>query len=145
MITYRAEQTINRPVDQVFPYIADPRLHPQWMEVTDVEQLTPGEVGVGTTVRIMMNMGSRRASFTWEVTEFEPDAKVSYRTVDGPMHWDGTFTVRSRGDAATHITASGRVGLRGLMRLMEPFIRGEVRRGEANELVRLKDLLEGGA
>jgi hypothetical protein len=43
---------------------------------------------------------------------------------------------------ATRIIGSGRLMLKGWRRVMEPFMGGEVRRGEAAELRRLKDLLE---
>jgi uncharacterized protein YndB with AHSA1/START domain len=142
MISYRIEETINRPVHEVFPYVANPTLYPQWMPMSDVEIATPGQVRVGSTARAMMKVGSRMAPFTFEVTEYTPDASLTFGTIDGPMNWEGTFEVESVRGSATRITSSGRVGLKGWQRLLEPFMGGEVRRGEAAELRKLKDLLE---
>jgi len=142
MISYRAEETINRPVREVFPYVTDPTLHPHWMPMSDVELATPGEVRVGFRVREKMKVGSRMAPFTFEVAKYTPDASLTFATIDGPVNWEGTYEVESLGETATRITSSGRVSLKGWQRLLEPFMRGEVRRGEAAELRKLKDLLE---
>ena len=145
MINYRTEQTINRPVADVFPYVAEPTLYPHWMPVSEVRVATPGGTRVGASAQMQMKMGSRSAPFTYEVTEYEPNAKVRFRTTEGPMGWDGTFTLEPIGAGATRIVGSGSIQLKGWQRLMAPFMRGEVQRGEAAELAALKKLLESQA
>jgi uncharacterized protein YndB with AHSA1/START domain len=145
MITYRIEETINRPVGEVFRYVADPKLYAEWMPVSEVQVTTPGEVRVGSTARAMMKMGSRMAPFTWKITEYTANASLTFGTIEGPVNWDGTFEVSPAPGAATRIISSGRVGLKGWQRLLEPFMAGEIRRGEGAELRRLKDLLERSA
>jgi uncharacterized protein YndB with AHSA1/START domain len=142
MISYQVEETINRPVHEVFRYIADPTLYAEWMPVSDVHVATPGEVRIGSTARAMMKVGSRMAPFTWEVTGYHADASLAFRTIEGPVNWDGTYEVSPTEGAATRIISSGRLGLKGWQRLLEPYMSGEIRRGEAAELNRLKDLLE---
>jgi len=142
MISYRVEETIKRPVHEVFPYLADPTLHPEWMPVSDVQVTTAGETRVGSTVREMMKAGSRMAPFTWEVTEYQADVRLAFRTIEGPMNWEGSFRVEPVDGATTRVIGSGKLGLKGWQRLLEPFMGGEVRRGEAAELRKLKDLLE---
>jgi hypothetical protein len=107
-----------------------------------VELGTPGEVRVGFRVREKMKVGSRMAPFTFEVARYMPDASLTFATIDGPVNWEGTYEVESLGETATRIISSGRVSLKGWQRLLEPFMHGEVRRGEAAELRKLKDLLE---
>ena len=145
MIKYRIEETINRPVQEVFPYLADPTLHPKWSPVSEVEVAPPGEIRVGTTVREMMKMGSKMAPFSWQVTEYNPGSSFSFHSVEGPMRWDGSYAVEPAGDGATRVIGLGQVGLKGWQRLLEPFMGGEIRRGEAAELGKLKALLEGPA
>ena len=43
MIGYQIEETISRPIAEVFRHVSDPRLHPQWSDVSDVQVATPGE------------------------------------------------------------------------------------------------------
>jgi hypothetical protein len=142
MIRYRIEATINRPVQDVFPYLADPTLHLQWSPVSDVQVAPPGETRVGTTVREMMKVGSRMAPFSWEVTQYEPGASFAFRTIEGPMRWDGSYAVAPIGDNATQVIGLGSVALKGWQRLLEPIFRREIQRGEAAELGKLKALLE---
>ena len=142
MISYHIEETINRPIAEVFRYVSDPTLHPQWSDVSDVQVATPGEVRIGTQVQESMKMGSRMVPFTWEVTALEANSKMAFRTTDGPMTWEGGYEVSAGENGGTRITGWGRLGLKGWRRVLEPFMGGEVRRGEAAELRRLKDLLE---
>lgn len=142
MISHRIEATINRPIHEVFPYLADPTLHPTWSPVSDVEVAPPGEMRVGTTVREMMKVGSKLAPFSWEVTEYSPGTSFAFHTIEGPMRWDGSYAVAPVGDGATRIIGLGQVGLMGWQRLLEPFMGREIRRGEAAELGKLKALLE---
>lgn len=142
MIKYRIEETINRPVDEVFPYLADPTLHPTWSPVSDVHVTPPGEMRVGTTVREMMKVGSKMAPFSWEVTEYSPGTSFAFHTIEGPVRWDGSYAVSRAGDGATRIIGLGQVGLNGWQRLLEPFMGREIQRDEAAELGKLKALLE---
>jgi uncharacterized protein YndB with AHSA1/START domain len=143
VIRYTIAETIERPADEVFPYLADPMLYPQWMPVHDVTIQTPGEIGIGTTARASMKEGSRDSMFAWTVTSFDPGRKVGFRTTEGPMDWEVEFSVQPSG-AAAQVTSSGRIRMHGLMRLLEPFMGGEIRKNEAGELRHLKELLEGG-
>ena len=145
MIRYRIEETINRPMEEVFPYLADPTLHPKWSPVSDVEVAPPGEIRVGTTVHEMMKMGSKMAPFSWQVTDYRPGTSFAFHSIEGPMNWDGSYAVAPAGDGATRVIGLGQVGLKGWQRVLEPFMGGEIRRGEAAELGKLKTLLEGPA
>lgn len=142
MIKYRIEETINRPMQEVFPYLADPTLHPKWSPVSDVEVAPPGEIQVGTMVHEKMKVGSKMAPFSWQVTAYSPGTSFAFHGIEGPMRWDGSYSVASDGDGATRVVGLGQVGLKGWQRLLEPFMGGEIRRGEAAELGKLKALLE---
>jgi len=143
MISYRIEETINRPISEVFPYIGDPTLHAKWMDVSDMRVTTPGEMRVGSTVQGLMKARARMIPFGWEVTAFQEGVSLAFRTTEGPMNWEGSYEVAAADGTSTRVTGSGRLGLKGWQRLLEPFMGGEVRRGEAAELRKLKDLLEG--
>ena len=145
MIKYRIEETINRPVHEVFPYLADPTLHPKWSPVSEVEVVPPGEMRVGTTVREKMKVGSKMAPFSWQVTEYSPGTSFAFHTDRGTDALGWLVRGAPAGDGATRVVGLGEVGLKGWQRLLEPFMGGEIRRGEAAELGKLKALLEGPA
>ena len=52
--------------------------------------------------------------------------------------------LEATGPESTRVVWAGSLGLTGLMRLVEPLFAGEIRAGEAAELVRLKERARGG-
>jgi uncharacterized membrane protein len=82
-----ASVTINRPAGEVFAFLADFENEPEWNSFTvDAAKLTPGLVGVGTRYRTVGRvMGAKKESET-EVTAYEPDTYVAWRSVSG-LSW----------------------------------------------------------
>ena len=67
----------------------------------------PGEIRIGTQVREMMRVGSRMVPFTWEFTDYQADAKMAFRTIEGPMNWEGGYEVAANENGATRIIGLG--------------------------------------
>jgi hypothetical protein len=76
-----------------------------------------------------------------EVVELEPDRRFVARVTHPKFDWLATTDLEPDG-AGTRLSYAGEIAFRGAQRLLEPFIRGEVARGEAKEVERLKALLE---
>lgn len=143
MIEYSTNITINRPIEEVFRYAAAIENYPMWMAVKDAKALSNGPLAVGSIGQVSLAEGPMKGPMKWELTEWAPNRKYAYRTgADAPMDWAGGFAFEPVGDSATRVTSAGQLKLRGLMRLLEPLMAGEVRRGEAKELTKLKSLLE---
>ena len=90
---------IRRPVDQVFRFLADGRTATQWRSgVIDVSK-TSGE-GVGAVYRqVMRGPGGRAIDADYEITALEPDARIAFRTIAGPVRPTGEFLFEAMGDA----------------------------------------------
>jgi hypothetical protein len=58
---------------------------------------------------------------------------------------DGRITLTPQGSDATRVDYLVEVRTRGLMRLLEPLVQGEISRNEAAEVTRLKERIEAGA
>ena len=143
MIDYSTNITINRPVEEVFRFAAAIENYPKWMSVADAKSLSDGPLGVGSVSQVTVAEGPFKGPAKLEITEWEPSRKYAFRSEPGaPLDWVGSFAFEPVGGSATRVTSAGHVKLRGLMRLLEPLMAGEVRRGEANELKKLKSLLE---
>ncbi len=80
--------------------------------------------------------------FGVEITQLEPGRRVGFKTVSGPIEWSGSWEVRAVDAGHTEVTAEGEMRLKGLRRLLEPLMAGEIRKGEAAELVKLRAKLE---
>jgi len=56
-------------------------------------------------------------------------------------HWDGTFTLEPVDGDRTRVTSSGTFKLKGLWRVLQPFLAGELQKGEKVELDKIDALL----
>jgi carbon monoxide dehydrogenase subunit G len=134
--------TINRPAESVFAFVADGEKCPLWRPgVLDIKRVS-GD-GVGTRyaqgVRGPMN---RRIAADYEITTFDPNRRLEFQTVTGPVRPHGRYEFEPV-EGGTRLTFSLDAELRGLQKLL---IGGAVQRtmdSEVRTLDHLKRVLEG--
>ena len=95
---------INRPIAQVFAFVANAETAPQWREdVVDVRRTTAGPIGVGTTYQALRPHHSEPAASILEITEYEPNKKVSFENIAGPVQFRDSYAFQSVGES-TRVT-----------------------------------------
>lgn len=144
MIRYSSEVTIDRPPSVVFNALLDPDVVSQWTPMTDVTFEDASPPRVGTRGRFRLTEGPIRGPLDMQIVEFESDRRVAYQVSHPALDWRAVTTLRLEG-SGTRVTYAGEMSLRGWRRIFEPLMGGEVRRGEAAEIRKLKALLEGDA
>jgi uncharacterized protein YndB with AHSA1/START domain len=78
--------TINRPIDEVFEYVSNPENDPTWVSASlRHERTSPGPMRVGMTTEEDVKFLGQRATYTWEVTEYDPPTVIAYRATSGPL------------------------------------------------------------
>jgi uncharacterized protein YndB with AHSA1/START domain len=142
VIPFRSEQTIQRSAMDVWDYAADIDRHPTWMSVIDARIVHGRPTEVGARAQETVRIGPRRQTVEFEVAEADPGRRLVYRVLTGPMHGDVAMDLEAIGPDSTRVVWAGSLGLTGFMRVVEPLFAGEIRAGEAAELVRLKARLE---
>jgi hypothetical protein len=143
MIAYNGEIVINRPVAEVFEFATTFENFPRWSDVTTVKRLSKGPVGLGTRLQLEMGKGPMKSQIDFETIGWEKDRSWTFKTVSAsPIVWDGMFGFEPLGPESTHVRAAGQVTLKGLRKLLEPLVRGELRKNEQAELETLKGILE---
>jgi uncharacterized protein YndB with AHSA1/START domain len=110
--------------------------------MVDVQFDGAGRPGVGTTGRFRMSEGPIKGMLEMRIAELEPDRRLVIRVSHPALDWTATSTVAADG-GGTRLTYAGELGFKGWRRLLEPLMAGEVRKGEAQEALRLKAILEG--
>jgi len=144
MINYQSNVIVNRPVEQAFQFTADVARLDDWTDMKGTRLVNGSTLGVGSQIQTTLNMGPLKQAMTFEVSEYEPNRRLGWKTVSkGSVDWDAVYTFEPQGTGATKLGTSGQLRLNGLMKLLEPLMAGEVKAGEAKELVRLKELIEG--
>jgi hypothetical protein len=140
MIEYASKVTIGRPAQTVYPYIAEPEKQALWSGVP-MRQLTPGPLQEGSQIELTFGMGPMKARLVLEFTAMEPDRRTAWKTISGPIRWDGEYRLAPDG-AGTAVSQQGRLRFTGLWRLVEPIVGAEIRSGEVKELEKLKAVVE---
>jgi uncharacterized membrane protein len=142
MITREASIMINRPVGQVFATFADTRNQPQWDTGLLEARIRPdGPVNVGTRITEVRKFMGRTSENIGEVTEFEPNSRITRKSVDMPMTVVGTVTFAAIPEG-TRVSWMWNLQVKGLFVLAGPMIANSMKKGSETSLRGLKDLLE---
>jgi len=138
-----AAATIERPVEAVWEFMAEPSNNPKWDPGTlEVRQTSEGPIGVGTTLIAVVEFLGRR-ELGVRITSFEPHHEFRFEFVSGPVTGTRTRYAVDRLDAArTRLTRSVDLRLRGWWTLLWPLLAWSARRHRADEVSNVKRILE---
>lgn len=141
MPSARNTVTIRRPVDDVFAFVADGQNARQWRPgVLDVAHAS-GQ-GVGAVYRQgVKGPGGRRIAADYEVTAFEPNQRIAFRAIAGPVRPNGEYRFAADGDS-TAVTLSLEAELTGWKALLMGRAVQATMLSEVGNLETLKRILE---
>ena len=136
---------INGPVEEVFAFANDPDNDAQWQTgVLESKQTSEGPIGIGATSSNVIQFLGQRIESTTEVTEYEPNMKVSTKATSGPIPFNSTSTFESV-EGGTKVTTVAEIEFGGLFKLAEPIVSRSAKRQFEGSMATLKDILEAGA
>ncbi len=142
MAQIEGEIVIGRTVDDVFDFVADERNEPRFSpQMTSVDKLSAGEIGLGTEFRAEVMSGGKPLSMVIEFTSFERPHRLGSRTIMPGMVILGELTFESVGDA-TRMRWAWNMQPTGAMRLIKPLIVLMGRRQEREIWTGIKRCLE---
>src|SRR4051812_5340898 len=96
-----SEIVIDRPIGQVAAFAAEPSNAPEWyVNIMAVEWKTPPPLTAGSRVEFLARFMGRELRYTYEVTNFAPEACLVMRTAEGPFPMETTYTWIANGDAS---------------------------------------------
>jgi hypothetical protein len=137
------ETVIERRLDEVAAYAADPTHAPQWyVNIKSVEWKTPPPLAVGSQVAFVAHFLGRRIAYTYEFVEVVPGRRVVMRTAEGPFPMETTYTWEPAANGTTRMTLRNRGTPSGFSSLFAPFMATAMRRANRKDLAALKALLE---
>ncbi len=143
MAHINGEITINRPVQEVFDFVADERNEPRYNpRMLRAEKLSPGPVGLGSRFRAVMRSRPRPVEMTTECTGFERPRRLASTTRLSKMDIQGTLTFDPV-PAGTRMQWSWQLQPRGVLKLMSPMMARMGRHLEQRIWTSLKRCLEG--
>ena len=143
MARIEGEIVINRPVEEVFDFVADERNEPRYNpRMLRAEKLSPGPVGLGSRFRAEMTSRRRPVVMTIEYTGYEPPRRLASTTRLSTIHIVGTLSFDPV-PAGTRMRWSWQVQPRGLLKLTTPVLAHIGQRQEQTIWTSLKRALEG--
>jgi hypothetical protein len=138
------EIEIDQPRDVVAAYASDPDNATSWYEnIEAVEWKTPRPVAVGSLIAFTARFVGRRLAYTYEVREIVPGSRFVMSTAEGPFPMETTYTWEDADGGGTRMTLRNRGEPSGFSRVGAPLMAGAMRRANAKDLRRLKQILEG--
>jgi hypothetical protein len=142
MALVEGEIIINRPVEEVFDFVADERNEPSYNpQMLRAEQISAGPIGFGTRFRAESRSMGRTVGMTIELTAFERPRRLASATHLSTMEIRGTLTFDSVPEG-TRMRWSWELEPRGMLKLMKPFVVRMGRRQEETTWAGLKRFLE---
>jgi hypothetical protein len=135
--------TINRRPAEVFGFLAQFENVPRWnYAISETRKISGGGVDVGSRYRQVRTLPTRSEE-TFEVTEFEPDRRLSIRGGLGPFHGEIIYLL-SPAENGTALTNTMLLQHSGPLRLIAPLAASGIKAAVAANLGVLKRILETG-
>ena len=144
MINLDLGTLIDKPVQDVFAFVANPNNMSKWNSaVVSLQQITPGAVGVGTRFKSVGEAMGRRIEGELQVVTYEPDTKCGFQLQAGPMQMHLTMSFKPVG-TGTKLSLNAQGNPAGIFKLAEGVLAGRVKTLMEENLKRLKSVLEKG-
>jgi len=149
MARIEASVVINRPVEEVFEFVTNPKNDLLWqLGVLESEQTSEGPMGVGTTLRSVSQFMGRRMEGTGEVIGYKANKKITSKGASGPMSVETSYTFEPvEGGTRLSFVGEGETGgfVKRLFGLADSIVVRMGQRGMETDLANLKDILEAEA
>jgi hypothetical protein len=95
MARVEGEIIINRPMEEMFDFVADERNEPSYNpRMVRAEQVSSGPIGAATQFQTVLKTMGRTMSMTVEFTRFERPRLLASRTTSSMMETEGALTFR---------------------------------------------------
>jgi carbon monoxide dehydrogenase subunit G len=145
MIRFESGVDVMRPVEEVWAYASDVTKHDEWSNaVQSIRLVTPGPIGRGTRFIQTVKMLGKQAEGEWEITEYEPNRRITFRGGSGPMRMSWSMILETI-EGGTRIAAPGQCEPGGFFKVASPILRRAMKRQADGDFATLKDLLEATA
>lgn len=137
------EIEIARPRAEVAAYAMDPDNATKWYRnIKQVEWKTYKPLQIGTRLAFIAQFLGRTIAYTYEVIEIAPAERFVMATSEGPFAMETTYSWTDTAGEGTMMTLRNRGRPSGFGKVAAPVMTSAMRRANAKDLARLKQILE---
>ena len=142
MINVDLGTLVDKPIKDVFEFVSNPNNMSKWNSaVVSLEQITPGDVGVGTKFKSVGELMGRKIEGEMQITAYEPDTQCGFQVNAGPMQINLTLSFKTVG-TGTKISLNAQGNPAGFFKIAEGVMSGRIKSMMEENLERLKSVLE---
>ena len=98
-----------QPPARLYAYLSNPANERHWQSSCIDAELLGAAPAPGCRYRIAFSFLGRRMAFTGEITALEPEREYAFRVVEGPVHYEGRYSLRPH-PGGTELVAAARGG-----------------------------------
>ncbi|MDN4494740.1 SRPBCC family protein [Ureibacillus aquaedulcis] len=143
MVDVFTEIIINRPVEDVSDYAANPDHAPSWyVNIHSVQWHTPKPMKVGSQIAFKAKFLGRELAYIYEIKEYIPGEKLMMKTVNGPFPMETIYTWEAIDRDRTRMSLRNKGVPSGFSKILTPFLSPSMKRANQKDLLKLKYLLE---
>jgi uncharacterized membrane protein len=143
MVDVLTDIIINRPLDKVANYAANPDNAPEWyVNIKSAVWKSPKPLTVGSQIAFKAQFLGRELAYTYEIVEYIPGQKLVMRTAEGPFPMETTYTWTAVDEGHTRMTLNNKGQPSGFSKLFAPLMATMMRKANTKDLKRIKEILE---
>ena len=133
---------IDRPVEEVFCFIAKPENEPKWRAGLTTSDVSPeGPMELGSTGRRVQSFLGRKMENDWTVTELAPNRKIVVISTSGRTSYSSTCSFEPT-EKGTTLTIESEADTGDFFKIPDPIVTRMARRQLEADMTALKTLLE---
>jgi carbon monoxide dehydrogenase subunit G len=141
---FQATVTIDRPIDEVFAFLADGENDTKFSKrIVEIEKTTDGPPGVGTVYASTARDAGVKARHEFELTEFDASHRIRWKELSkSPVYvTEGGYDMAPAG-AGTELSFFNDLEGRGVGRLIAPLAIRSARKGAEDFAAAIKRAIE---
>lgn len=145
MVRVEEEVTIDRPLTEVYDFLADATNDPRWCPpVQDCRKVGAGDGADSTRYEAMVKPGPKPLTSTFEVSTSQRPERIDWRGRNEMADFDGHYALTPVA-GGTRVTMVSRLDVRGPMKLLSPVIAIMSRANARKQFAQLEQILTSAA
>lgn len=143
MIRIESSIQINQARNKVFDFLTDIDSMPKWQSgVVQSQRLSEGELRPGFQFAETAKVVFWKLNTVCDVTDIKAPERFAFvAKSNGPLDYEGLFELQPVA-GGTRLSVTGSARLKGIWRVLQPLLAGDLRKETRQELAAIKRLVE---